>query len=77
MNGSQAFWLSKADWIKVLKGGAVAATGAALLAIASWMQALPDQFDFGAYEALAVVLCQMGVNAIRKFVTDTREKYLK
>jgi len=72
-SGSRPYWMSKEDWIKVLKGGMVAAAGAALLASASWLETLPDHFDFGAYEALAVVACQMAVNAIRKFVTDTQE----
>lgn len=75
--GSKPYGLSRDDLLKILKGGMVAVAGAALLAAASWLEALPGQIDFGPYEALAVVACQVGVNTIRKYVSDTQERILK
>ena len=43
----------------------------------SWLEALPGQIDFGPYEALAVVACQVGVNTIRKYISDTQERILR
>lgn len=62
--GSRPWTMSWADWRKVIKGGAVATAGAGILAFAGWVEVLPREIDFGAYEALAVVLSQMAVNAL-------------
>ena len=75
--GSKPYGLSRDDLLKILKGGLVAVAGAALLAAASWLEALPGQIDFGPYEALAVVACQVGVNTIRKYISDTQERILR
>jgi len=75
--GSRPWTMSWSDWKKVIRDGVVAAAGAAILAFASWLEVLPQEIDFGTWEALAVVLTQMAVNALRKFVSDTRERLLE
>lgn len=68
--GSQPFSLSSQDWKKILAGAAIAAAGAVLTFIAD--SVLPDFQEKGLLDASLFVLFSTLVNALRKFLTDTR-----
>lgn len=65
--GSKRFNLDKNDSWKILKGLLIAVAGGALLAGISWLEALPEQINFGMYEAIAISVITTVVNALRKF----------
>jgi len=70
--GSPAFSLSRDDLIKIGKGALIVIGGAALTALADWLQVFSDNVDFGVWEAISVAIFSTLINLIRKFVYDTR-----
>lgn len=72
VNGSKALEMSVDDWKKVLRGAGIAFGSSLLLLLANQIETISTQLDFGVYEAISVAVVSTLVNAIRKFVTDTR-----
>ena len=72
MNGTPIGSLGKEDIKKIGKGFMIAIIGAGALAAADEIIAISDQIDFGVWEAISVSIATTLVNAIRKWVTDTR-----
>lgn len=67
---SKKYSFSKEDLTKVGKGFLIAISGAAIAAGASYLEALPEMLDVGAWQAVFVALVSTAVNAARKFLTD-------
>jgi hypothetical protein len=72
MNGTPIGSLGVEDFKKIGKGFLIAIIGAGALAGADEIITLSDQIDFGVWEAISVSIATTLVNAIRKWVTDTR-----
>ena len=68
--GSPPGNLNKNDFRKILLGSMVAVGGALLLYLSIALGAT----DFGVWNPLATAFCGIIVNAVRLYVTDTRDK---
>lgn len=66
MNGSPAFALGKSDLVKLGKSVLLAASGVVFSALAVYLGDLETS-----HYAWLVPLMTVGLNALRKFVTDT------
>ena len=70
MNGSAKFTLSRADLVRIAKGAALAAAGAVVTFLAA--EVLPHLDDSTAVGALIAAVASTALNALRKWLTDTR-----
>lgn len=72
VTGSKAWEMGAEDWKKVLRGAGIAFGSSLLLLLANQIETISNQIDFGVYEAISIAVVSTLVNAIRKFVSDTR-----
>jgi hypothetical protein len=70
MNGSAKFTLSQSDLLRIAKGAALAAAGAAVTFLTS--EVLPQLDESTAVGALIAAAASTALNALRKWLTDTR-----
>jgi hypothetical protein len=70
MNGSHKFSLSKADLLQIAKGAALAAAGAVVTFLTA--EVLPQIDHSTAAGALVAAAASTALNALRKWLTDTR-----
>lgn len=64
---SKIFKLGKDDVISVLKGAGIAALGACVVYLSTWLTGQ----DFGEYTAAVAALAAVLVNLVRKYITNT------
>ena len=70
MNGSPKLKLNKADLLAVLRGGLLAAAGAAVAYLST--QVLPNLDQSTMFGALIAGVASTVLNALRKYMSDTQ-----
>lgn len=70
MNGSPQLTLSQSDLFKIAKGAALAAAGAVVTFLAT--EIVPHLDDSTATGALIAAVASTALNALRKWLSDTR-----
>lgn len=67
---SKSFQLSKADFLRILKGAAVAFAGALVV----YIPEVVNDISWGAYAPLATAIAGVLVNTLRIWVADNTQK---
>lgn len=70
MTGSPKYTLSQTDLLRIAKGAALAAAGATVTYLAA--EVLPSLDDSTAVGAVIAAVASTALNALRKWLTDTR-----
>jgi hypothetical protein len=63
---SKQFWLDKEDWKKIGKGALLALAPALVV----FLSDLTNMVDFGTTAPIVAAIASIGINFIRKWITD-------